>query len=137
MSLKLLNSSFITLVLWMTIIGQNAVLSAVDVQPFKDSFYVLQSHEMSHTSILQTIYDAEQARLLYGDNLTEIGLHMNTEFRIRYGYDSNCFVQIDQIRGTFWAKPYFIYLKSDSSDNMHIICYKTCSCSVPPIKISL
>lgn len=124
MLVKVISWIVVTFVLWMTI-SNNVVFSAVEVKPYRDSFDVLQSNAMTHSHILETIYDAEQARILHGRNLTAVSSYVRSKFESRYNYDANCFANIGPISGGFYANPYFIYLKSDTADNMHIVCFKT------------
>lgn len=124
MLVKVFSLIVVTFVLWMTV-SNKVVNSAVDVKPYRDSFDVLRSMAMPHLEILGTIYDAEQARIQHGRNLTAVSIYMQGKFLSRYGHDANCFANIGAMSGRFWASPYFIYLKSDTSDNMHIVCYKS------------
>lgn len=124
---------FITSLLFWMVVTDNFVFSAVVVKPapYRDSFDVVQSRNFTDTQILETIYNAEQARILHGTNLTKIADYMITKSNYRFGHDNNCFVNIGEISGGFYAVPNYIYLKSDTGDNMYIICFKTLSSPFP------
>lgn len=117
--------TIVTLALLMMTITNQLVFSAVVVKPYRDSFDVIDSYYMSHSEILGTIYDAEQARIQHGPNLSSIANKMRLKMNSRYTDDFHCFASIDPISGALWAKPHFVYLKSDSGDNMHIVCFKS------------
>lgn len=125
MLIKLLYLSIITFVLWMTT-SNNVVFSTADIKPYRDSFDILKSQNMTFFDSLDTVYDAEQARVKHLTNLTAISRYMREKFE-RFGPYPNCFANTGAIIGEFYATPQFIYLKSDTTDNMHIVCYKTCT----------
>lgn len=108
-------------VLWVTI-----TYSAMnEAHQNDDSFNVLKSHAMTQLEILDTINDAEEARIQHSKDFTKISEYMRVKFAARYRNDANCFTNIGPISGGFWANPYFIYLKSVTEDNMHIVCFKS------------
>lgn len=113
------------------VIENHPVFAAALILPYKDSFEVLQSQGFSHTGTLQIIFDAEQARLQHGSNLTKIAYDLRDRLSERHDHDWHCFVNIGEMRGSFFAKPNYIYLRSDSGDNMHIVCFKTPWVDVP------
>lgn len=129
MFVKIVHWITLTFVMWM-IINNSVCFSAVETKPYKDSFDVVQSHTMSHLEILDTVYDAEQARILHRNNLTAISKHMQSKFTLRYDKTTHCIVNIGEISGTIWALPHFIYLKSDTNDNMYILCTSEPSTSI-------
>lgn len=118
---KMFYCKVVTFVLWVTITYSDVN----DAHQYNDSFDVLQSHAMTHLKIFETINDAEQARIQHSTDFTKISEYMRVKFAARYRNDANCFTNIGPISGGFWANPYFIYLKSVTGDNMHIVCFKS------------
>lgn len=115
-------------VLTLTLLATHA---AIDLQPYKDSFEVVKSKGFSHVDLLQVTYDAEKARKDHGMDLSKIANSVRYQLSLRHGYDWHCFVNIGETRCSFFAKPSYVYLKSDSGDNMHIVCFKTPWVDVP------
>lgn len=119
---------FKSFVLFITtfILGFVFAKNAVDMNPtsHKESFNVLDHRSMTLEEQMEIIHHAEEARWRYGTNLTRLSEHVYLYFVRLYGDDGNCFANIGEIHGVFWTNPYFIYLKSNTSDDMHIVCYK-------------
>lgn len=94
--------------------------------PYRDSFKVLRSNAMNEVQTLQMIKHAEDARNAHGTDLTSIAVFLQGKFYELYKRgDCHCFVNIGEIRGGLVAIPHFIYLKSDTQDNLHILCFET------------
>lgn len=111
--------SILSIVLWMS------VFTEAKIQPYSDSFDVVKSLGFAHTATLEALYDAEQARVHHGANLTEVTDYIRRKFDSRLGYDWHCFGSVGEIGSSFWARFSYIYLKSDTADDMNILCMRT------------
>lgn len=121
---KILTILILSIGLWLSVYN-NAIFTAAKILPYRDSFDVVQSEGFDRAGILLAISDAEQARISHGTNLTKVADSMRENFDVRYGYDWHCFGSIGQIRSSFWSLNVYIYLKSDTADNMYILCLQS------------
>lgn len=124
MFFKALTWTIVTFALWM-IISRNFVNSALEIKSYPNSFEILDFNSIGPTERQEIINDAEQARIQHGTNLTKIADYMRGKFATKKGHNGNCFVNAGRIRASFYSTPYFIYMKSNTSDDMHIVCYRT------------
>lgn len=95
------------------------------VQPRKDSFVVHFEKNYTLTEQLEFVHYAEEARSKYGNNLTgiagEMGKKVNKVMGLR---DSYCIVQTQPIHARYATDQKMIYLKTDTADNLRILCVR-------------
>lgn len=124
MLIKVFTLTLLSFVLWITV-NNAAVFTAAKDQPYRDSFNVIKSQGFNHTSTLEFIYDAEQARIKHRTNLTLIADDLGTTMCQKFTCDWNCFVNTGKINSKFYTLQFYMYVKSDTTDNMYILCFKT------------
>lgn len=95
------------------------------VQPRRDSFVVHFEKNFTLTEQLEFVHYAEAARNKYGTNLTsiasDIGKKVNKVMGLR---DSYCVVQTQPIHARYATDSKMIYLKTDTADNLRILCVR-------------
>lgn len=95
------------------------------VQPRKDSFVVHFEKNYTLTEQLEFVHYAEEARSKYGTNLTgiagEMGKKVNKVMGLR---DSYCIVQTQPIHTRYATDQKMIYLRTDTTDNLRILCVR-------------
>lgn len=101
-----------------------AYCEAVKISPRRDSFDVIKSVGFSQSEQLLAIYEAEQARLLHGTDLKSIAIHMRGRCEAHFGMDFHCIADTKKPNITFWYLQKYIYLKSDTADNLQTLCIK-------------
>lgn len=101
-----------------------SVFTGAKIQPYRDSFDVVKSQGFNRTGILLAISDAEQAKTLHGTNLTKVAEYMSEHLEITYRdlIYWICVVNLGEVSSRFFSFSLYIYLKSDTADNMHILC---------------
>lgn len=72
---------------------------------------------------LQFIHYAEEARKAHSNDLSELSRVLNKKLYKEMGLKHCfCFAQTQPINGHFWHKEKYIHVKSDTNDNMQILC---------------
>lgn len=112
---------FKIIVLILTLVG---FISTVAISPRRDSFDVVKSVGFWQHESLLAIHEAEQARKLYGRNLRSIAIHMKNTCQAHFGWDFHCIAAYEKPVIVFWYFQKYIFLKSDTSDNLQILCIK-------------
>lgn len=95
------------------------------IQARRDSFVVHFEKNFTLNEQLEFIHYAETARNKYGTNLTDIvrdiGRKINKVMGLR---DSYCVVQTQPIHARYATNQKMIYLKTDTADNLRILCVR-------------
>lgn len=113
----------------------NACTSDTNIVPHNGSFVVLNSNAMSDVEIHKMVKVAEDARVTYGMNTTKLARYVQHKFFYLYEKaDCHCFVNIGEVKGSLVAKLHFIYLKSDTQDDLHILCFET-TCGPDSVRV--
>lgn len=121
---KILALSILSTGLWMTMYN-NSIFTAAKIQPYHGNFDVFMSAYFSDAETLDAIDYAGQARMLHGTNLTKVAEHMRGKLYSRCIGDWHCYASFGEIRGSFRPRRAYIYLRSDTADEMHIFCLQT------------
>lgn len=109
------------LIIFSVIFINHEALSA-ETQPF--GFIQLQSTGLTQSEINQITSDTEQARIRNNGNPVGIAKDMKDTLGARYGIYWNCIVIYRPVFGSYWYEQYYIYMVSDTGDNMNVMCFK-------------